>query len=263
MKKIAIIPNTTKKGIEDVISRIKSIISDRAEILSQGDMQGADFAIVLGGDGSIIRAARNANGIPLVGINLGHVGFMSEIDSTSIDNAIENLILGKYEIEKRMMLSAVAFANGEQIDCGTALNDIVVTKNDGAKLIASTLYSNNEFIKDYVSDGIIVSTPTGSTGYGLSAGGPVILPTMQLMSITAICPHMLSTRPIIIPDDSELRIELNDSIDINKALVVVDGKIMTSLNMGDSIKICKSEVPMNLIKLGSTSFYNVLLNKLG
>ena len=280
MKRIGIIPNSGKDiGLKNT-KRVIEYLSGKADIYMIKDYstlgqqvhyvdmedfyQRIDTAIVLGGDGTIIQIATNCakHNISVLGINLGTIGFMTEVEIDNINESLEKMLNDDYKIEKRMLLKSEIFKNGVLQSVQHALNDVVISKTIGEKLIGIELYTNGELVNKYTADGLIIATPTGSTGYSISAGGPVVDPIMQLYIATPICAHMLSVRSAILSADKEIEIRLNSRATDNDALVTSDGDVQGYVCDKDKIRITKSKYTFNLIKTGTQSFYDTLLSKL-
>lgn len=221
----------------------------------------ADCVLVLGGDGTLIRAANRllGTGIPIFGINLGTLGFLTETGIAGMEQALGQLINGEYDMETRMMLQVNA---GEDF-ADTALNDVVITRSGFSRLISVRVYVNEKLVDTYRGDGVIVATPTGSTGYNLSAGGPVVLPNASLIVITPICPHSLNARSIIVSDKDSLRlvIEKEKKTQEEEAIVTVDGRNAKELRAADWITIEKSAGVTHLVKLKDRTFFEILREK--
>lgn len=226
-----------------------------------------ECAIVLGGDGTIIQAANDLLGmnIPIMGINLGTLGFLAEIEQDNIDTALEALYKDNYTKQERMMLFGRITSQGEAIFEGTALNDIVITRSGFSRIISVSIYINEELVDRYRGDGVIISTPTGSTGYSLSSGGPVIKPDAKVMVITPICPHTLGARSIVISAEDCVRIQINESkkTQEEEAIATIDGRKVFLLHSGDNIKINRAKETTSLIKINGVSFFNTLRTKIG
>lgn len=224
-----------------------------------------ECAIVLGGDGTIIRAANDLRSlsIPILGINLGTLGFLTEIEKSNIYSALDNLIDDLYAIDKRMMLSGKILIDDELKEERYAMNDIVVTRRDFSKIISVTIYVNREYVDTYRGDGVIISTPTGSTGYNMSAGGPIVLPNTKSIVITPICPHTFMNRSIIVSDEDEITIMLEETKknQYEKAIVTLDGNQGIELKNGDKVVINKAKEEIKLLKIYDTSFFEILRNK--
>lgn len=222
----------------------------------------ADIVIVLGGDGTLLRAARFVAGFqtPLLGVNLGHLGFLTEIEEAEIYPFIEKILAGEYKVEKRMMLSATIHRNDENIANFCALNDFVINKGSFARLISLETYLADELINSYSSDGVIVSTPTGSTAYSLSAGGPIVDPSLNVCIITPICPHTLASRPLVIPPEKIIKVIIKAVR--TDAMLTVDGQHGYKLKNNDIILISKANYATSLIKVKGRSFFDILREKL-
>lgn len=274
MKKVVLIPNTTKdkdffvtKKVIKSLEKYVDVFLDRELIgdlsdkyISDNAYKNADCAIVIGGDGTILKAASKCAeaDIPILGINLGRIGFMTEVEVDEVEDAIKALISGNFTTEERMMLKVSFSKSGKEYH---ALNDAVISKTDNSKLISMDLYSADDLINKYIADGLIISTPTGSTGYNLSAGGPVVNPLMELFVATPMCPHMLTARPAVMPASDVLRVAL-DKDNENCALVTLDGEIVGKIENSDEVIITKSEYKTKIIKIKKQSFYNIFTGKL-
>jgi NAD+ kinase len=224
-----------------------------------------ECAIVLGGDGTIIRAANDlrSRSIPILGINLGTLGFLTEIEKGNIRTALERLMDSKFVIEKRMMLSGKIIIDHELMEEKYAMNDIVITRRDFSKIISATIFVNHEYVDTYRGDGVIISTPTGSTGYNLSAGGPIMLPNTKSIVITPICPHTFMNRSIIVSDEDEITVIIGETKknQYEKAIVTLDGNPGIELKKGDKVVIKKAVEEIKLLKIYDTSFFEILRNK--
>lgn len=225
-----------------------------------------DCILVLGGDGTLLQAAADTMGrnIPLLGINLGTLGFMAEVERANLENALKTLINGGYYVEERMMLEGRICHDGQMIKELHALNDIVLTRRGSLKIVAYDIYVNGQFLNSYHADGLIVSTPTGSTGYNMSAGGPIVEPTAKILLLTPICPHTIGGRSIVLsPDDEiEIRIRGGRSGEQQELEVNFDGSCTGNLSEGDSIKIGRSDQVTKFIRLSKVSFLEILHKKL-
>ncbi|MCM1024912.1 MAG: NAD(+)/NADH kinase [Roseburia sp.] len=226
----------------------------------------ADCMIVLGGDGTMLRAVRETRGLrlPMIGVNLGTLGYMTEIEPANLEESLERLIAGDYVQESRMMLNGrVRFSEGGTEE-GWALNDIVISRKGSLRIIRFYIYVNGQFLKDYSADGVIVTTPTGSTGYNLSAGGPLIEPGAKLIMLTPICPHTLNQRSIILSAEDEVEIEIPQGREESVQTVEAsfDGGHVIPLRTGDRIRVVQSEKQAEFIRLNRVSFLEVLHRKL-
>jgi len=228
--------------------------------------QDVDCMIVLGGDGTVLQAARETKKlhIPIIGVNLGTLGYMTEIELVNLEDSLDRLIAGEYEQENRMMLNGrVLFADGREEE-GWALNDIVITRSGSLQIIKFNIYVNGQFLNNYNADGMIVTTPTGSTGYNLSAGGPLIEPRAKLIMLTPICPHSLNQRSIILSPEDVIEIEIPESREgVSQTVeVTFDGSHVVPLCTGDKIRIVRSEKMTEFIQLNQVSFLEVLHKKM-
>lgn len=226
----------------------------------------ADCMIVLGGDGTVLQAARLTKmlRVPIIGVNLGTLGYMTEVEVPNLEESLERLIAGDYVQESRMMLGGRAtFADGRREE-GWALNDIVISRSGPLQIIKFNIYVNGQFLNDYSADGVIVTTPTGSTGYNLSAGGPLVEPGARLIVLTPICPHSLNQRSIVLSPEDVIEIQIpargesgNQNVEAN-----FDGSHVIPLGTGDRLRIVRSEETTEFLKLGQGSFLDVLHRKM-
>ena len=255
MKNFAVAYNKKIVNSFEVMSEIKSALSQKKCSVASLDIDnlksGYDFVFVVGGDGTILKAARYyaKTSTPIFGINLGRLGFLSQSSKDSINLVIEDILLDKYRIEERTMLES---------DSRVALNDFVIKGTTTGRTSRFSLKINGEFVFDYLADGIIVTTPTGSTAYGLSAGGPVISPKVNAFVIVPICPHTLTSRPVVIPDNEEITICAGD--EDASYFASTDGQEFYKFKKEISIK--KSSYSAKLALLENNEFYSVLRNKL-
>ncbi len=284
MTNLVLIPNTSKnieKG--EILSLIEDLqsagchvglpedcrepfayLKDRVTWFPDREAYAAcDAAVVLGGDGSIISAAHRLLGlsVPIIGINFGHIGFLAEIEMSEI-GSIHNLLSREYTIEERMMLDAVVTDRaGRRKGAYTVLNDIVLTNGPIAHLISFDVRCDGMLMETCRADGFIAATPTGSTAYSLSAGGPVLEPTLEAICLTPICPHTLSTRPIIVRGNSVIRLENFNSKDA-AVFLNADGMDDVPIENGDTVEIRRSQYITKLIRIRERGFYHALHHKL-
>lgn len=280
MKKIAIIPNNGKDiGLLNT-KKIIAYLADKAELymdtaysvigmdvnyVTADELYNtAEILLVLGGDGTILQCAVESakKRIPILGINLGRIGFMTEVEIDDIENALNKLLTDDYVTEKRMMMRIEIKKDNTLQSCCHALNDVVVSKSDGTRLIGMELYTDGLLVNRYIADGLIIATPTGSTGYSISAGGPVVDPRMQLYVATPICAHMLSVRSAVLPSEKTIKIRLDKTYPECDAIVSADGDVQGYIKAADEVIISKSEYEFELIKIGNQSFYDTVLKKL-
>ena len=224
--------------------------TDVSEILPE-----TEAALVLGGDGTVIQAARELAGyhLPIMGINLGTLGFLTEVEMEHATEAIELLLAGQYRLEERIMLSGTVYKAGEAVYRAEALNDIVITRSGYSRIVSMQVVVNGQPLTHYRGDGVILSTPTGSTAYNLSAGGPVILPEGRAFAITPICAHSLEIRSIVASAEDCIRIEIATSKKSQKeeAIVSFDGNTGILLETGDMVEVKKAMQQTYFIKIGS------------
>ncbi len=227
---------------------------------------GVDCMIVLGGDGTVLQAARETKKlhIPIIGVNLGTLGYMTEIEPYALEEALDRLIAGDYEQENRMMLNGKVFHKDGRTEEGWALNDIVISRSGSLQIIKFNIYVNGQFLHDYKADGMIVTTPTGSTGYNLSAGGPLVEPKAKLIMLTPICPHALNQRSIILSPEDVIEIEIPTGREEQPQIVEAnfDGSHKVELVTGDKIRIVQSEKITEFIQLNQVSFLEMLHKKM-
>lgn len=226
----------------------------------------ADCMIVLGGDGTVLQAVREMaeRSVPIIGVNLGTLGYMTEIEPSGLEAALERLIDGDYEQESRMMLNGRAILGQGQTRESWALNDIVIARSGSLQIIKYRIYVNGQFLNEYEADGVIVTTPTGSTGYNLSAGGPLVEPKAKLIVLTPICPHSLNQRSLILSAEDSIEIEIPQGREGMTQAVEAsfDGSFAVPLGMGDRIRIVRSERVTDFIRLNQVSFLETLHRKM-
>ena len=280
MKNIALIPNAgrdknykyTKELINIIGSRANILLSKKHADVGEGvcyveDRElssKADILIALGGDGTILGVVSEALGydVPVLGINLGHLGFLAEIEPFNMEYAVNKILTDDFEIESRAMIRADIYRGGESIKTLHALNDILVARASFSRLLRLRTTIDAHLLDSFVADGVILSTPTGSTAYSLSAGGPIVDPSLEAMLITPVCPHSMHTRPMVVPLAKELMVELEEGYDDEGAFVSADGKQGINLAPGDVVRASKSEHTIKLVKITDTTFYDTIRQKL-
>jgi NAD+ kinase len=221
-----------------------------------------DLVVVLGGDGTMIAAARSLGDreVPVLGINLGTLGYLAEFHVEEMTAALEAIIGGVYCIDRRMMLTAELVRGSETLLSNRVLNDVVVSKSALARIVEIDVRLDGLFVNEFRADGLIVATPTGSTAYNLSAGGPIIYPSMNAVVITPICPHTLSNRPLLVPDDVEIEIVLKTQKE--EVALTLDGQVGFQLEAGDRVLVRKSRTTFNLLQPPNRNYFEVLRGKL-
>lgn len=269
MKQYVIIVNKERDGQLALTKRVEARLSENGcgyqTVTEETEpiRLPVDGAIVLGGDGTLIRAANRLlrKEIPILGINAGTLGFLTGIEAAEAEQGIDRLCLGEYTVEPRMMLDV--YVNGKYLD--TVLNDVVINRCGFSRLVSLSVYVNHSLLNVVSGDGLIVSTPTGSTGYNLSAGGAVVQPQAELMLITPICPHSLNSRGVITSAEDEIQIEVERGkrSQDREVTVTLDGQESVELAPGDRIVMKKSSNRTQLVKLDQRTFFEVLRTKLG
>lgn len=228
--------------------------------------EGTECVIVLGGDGTLMRAARNIvdRQIPIIGINLGTLGYLAEIDKESILPALDCLMEDRFTVERRMMLKGRVMHKGQETGRGIALNDIVISRNGGMHVVPLKNYVDGTYLNSYRADGVILSTPTGSTGYSLSVGGPMISPEASLILLTPLAAHTLNTRSIVLAAESKITVEIGENRDENqeKTAVFFDGLTHYPMVTGDTVEIRRFEKDALIIKIHHDSFLETLRRKM-
>ena len=221
-----------------------------------------DWVVVLGGDGTLLGAARKIGryGLPILGINLGGLGFLTEIPLKRLYKDIEKLANGEIALEKRLMLQASILRNNEERCHFSVLNDVVINKGALARIVDLRVFIDGRFLTTFRADGLIVSTPTGSTGYNLSAGGPIVYPDLEALIVAPICPFTLTHRPIILPDKSVIEIEMGENSE--QVTLTFDGQVGFDLIDGDRVIISKSDKKLKLIKSPGQDYFDILRTKL-
>lgn len=223
----------------------------------------AELVVVLGGDGTLISVARLFSGkdVPILGVNLGSLGFLTEITLEELYTRLEKCLEGNPRVSERMMLEVTLHREGQEIEKCHVLNDMVINKGALARIVDLETRVNCHFLTTYKADGLIVSTPTGSTGYSLSAGGPIIHPLMSCIAITPICPHTLTNRPIVVTDESVISITVTSSFD-EKVYLTLDGQVGFELREGDSVEVRKALKTTSLVMSRSRDYFEILRTKL-
>lgn len=223
-----------------------------------------DLAIVVGGDGTLLKAGRllSDRDIPVIGINLGRLGFLVDISPNEISEQLTKMLHDKYTLEKRSLLHAQAFRGEQSLGEGVALNDVVLHVRNDIRMIEFTTHIDNHFVNTQRADGIVVATPTGSTAYSLSGGGPILHPGLNANVLVPICPHTLSNRPLVVSNESQINISLCENRNVN-ARVSFDGQSNINLKAGDRVVIRHKAHQLKLMHPEGYDYYHILRNKLG
>ena len=239
-----------------------AIINETSSYEKREISQQADLLIVLGGDGTLLSVAQAAHpyNIPILAVNLGSLGFLAEISIDELYPTLENILAGKFEIENRMLLNACIWRNGEKVEDHNVLNDVVINKGVVARVINLQVLVNGQYMTSYRADGLIIATPTGSTAYSLSAGGPIIHPSMHTLVLSPICPFTLTNRSILIPDQSIIQVKLAAKYD--DVRVTLDGQEGYDMRAEDILEIKKTKTSLQLIRGPNKNYYQILRDKL-
>ena len=269
MKKIILLGDISKKKIRETITRLEPLFRKKSHlsVINISDEDAlinvtADLVFVFGGDGTILSASRKLYNkqIPLIGIHLGKFGFLAELTLQDINDSLERLCSGEYVISQRMLLTCKVIRSKQVINETVGLNDAVISRTSLSRLISIKLYVNGKIVTTYSCDGLIVSTPAGTTAHSLSAGGPIVTPDMEAFAITPICPHTLSNRPLVVSGSSKIEMEqISESKGVG---LTVDGQVYFDVKAGDRIVIEKADKKLQLIDTQTRTFYDVLREKL-
>lgn len=278
MLTIGVYPNRNKRDADLVLQRVVAFYREKGVKLVLPQDAARDFGypdfgvnmaetemdlvLTIGGDGTLLNACRKvaARNIPVCGINIGRLGFLADIELAELESKLEKILHKAYHIEERLMLMAL-IKRGDKMHCvGSAINDVVVTKGGVARMLRLGLSIDRSLVANYQADGIIVSTATGSTGYSLSAGGPIINPRVKLLLETPICPHTLNARPMIISEEEEVCVQITASH--RDIVLTFDGQDSCSLLPGDEIIVRKSPVAAQIVKFEDKNYYQTMRSKL-
>lgn len=257
-----------ERGVLDHVSTMSEnrrvgleYLGESAVLRSSAD---ADLIVSLGGDGTLLRAARFLDGapIPVLGVNLGRLGFLTSCGISEFEDALRAVVAGRYEVDARMLLAGMAIeSNGNVRDQWYALNDIVMHKGGFARVLSVRVSVNGEMLGIYTADGIVISSPTGSTAYSLSAGGPLVDPSIDAILVTPISPHALAIRPLVLPPNVSVELEAMDFPE--DVVITVDGQIGTQFKSGERLSIRRAEHRVHIVRFANTSFFERLRVKLG
>ena len=238
------------------------------EIAEQGVLLGAPETVqalfTLGGDGTLLRGARWLDGhnVPILGINLGRLGFLTSCSGTDFEDGVRRFARGDFLSEPRMALESCALDRDGRERCGwRSLNDVVLHKGGFARVVRFTVFVDEEPIGSYSADGLVVSTPTGSTGYSLSAGGPIVVPTVESIVLTPVSPHTLAMRPLVLPPQVEVKVRADDGPE--ELLVTIDGQVGTTFTGGETLVVRRARNPVQIVRFPGTTFFTRLRRKLG
>ena len=281
MKTIGLAPNPHKENAVELASELADWLIERGiEVRITEETAGAmgkqqlgasdeqvmecHLLVVLGGDGSMLRWSRMAapKGLPMMGVNFGQYGFITEVHPDQAKSALAKILAGEYSVSERVGLNVTVTRNGTQVASNYGLNDVVVSKGDISRMLGLKTYVGNKYIVTYAADGIIVASPTGSTAYSLSAGGPVVHPDVCVLVITPICPHTLNVRSLVVPDSESVQIVSEGREDDPSMVLAVDGQLREHITGSDVVEIRRADFTAKLVQFGPQTFYNKLQTRL-
>lgn len=250
-----------RRGLETFLDEKVARAAGVGDISSYVPGETYDLVVVLGGDGTLLSVARELRpGVPVLGVNMGNLGFLSEVGREQLYPALVEVLAGRFEVDDRVRFTVRLVRSGGSESEFHVLNDVVIAKSALSRIIELTLRVDGQLVATYRSDGLIVSTPTGSTAYNLSAGGPIVSPTLPVCVLTPICPHTFSLRPLVVPDRSVVEITLDTQRE--EVYLTLDGQEGTSLGFRDRIEVTRSPHAISLVRVDSHSFYDGLREKL-
>ncbi|MDY7009569.1 MAG: NAD(+)/NADH kinase [Planctomycetota bacterium] len=268
-KRILIIVNISKTGVLEQVESLRGWFTEHAEVAGVIDVQGnediagvqADLCVVFGGDGTLLASARRVApaGIPMMGVNMGKLGFLADFSIEQMTEHLDAILAGKVRPVERMMLQ-VALVGGKDTFSSPAANDVVISAGAPFRMIELCVKRNEDHITTFMGDGVVVATPTGSTGYSLSAGGPILEPTLDAMVITPIAPHTLAMRPVVVGGDATIGITA-DRLNPGTTLVI-DGQVSAPIKVEQSVEIRRADRPARIISNPSGTFFRTLIDKL-
>ncbi len=278
MIRLGVVGHTGYDGLADILASLAEVSPqlgirpifepELRDVLGQGATLGPDTDIdallTLGGDGTLLRGARLLDGreVPVLGVNLGRLGFLTSCGPEELGDALRRLAAGQFHAERRMTLEARAIdGGGVERERWRALNDVVLHKGGKARIVRLGVTIDGDSVGSYFADGIVLATPTGSTAYNLSAGGPVVVPTVESIVLTPISPHTLAVRPLVLPADATITVRAED--DPEELLVTIDGQVATTFATGERIEVRRSERPVFIVRFPGTTFFTRLQRKLG
>jgi NAD+ kinase len=276
--RLGVVGHRGYEGLGDVLRRLGDLATrldirlafepDLHDLAGQheriGDVEELDALLTLGGDGTLLRGARSLHGraVPILGINLGRLGFLTSCGIDDLEAGIERLARGEFQAERRMALDVRALdTSGSERQRWFALNDVVLHKGGFARMVSLHVAANGESIASYSADGIVVATPTGSTAYNLSAGGPIVYPTVESILLTPISPHTMSVRSLVLPPSAEITLRADDGPE--ELLVTVDGQVGTTFARGETLVVCRSDRAVHIVRFPGTTFFARMRLKLG
>ena len=278
MMQIAVFPNISKRRAGEIVERIFNFYKNKDVRLVMPATEARQFrkeeyglpciervhidmALSIGGDGTLLGVCRRFDdqGVPVCGINLGTLGFLADIEPRELESRLTKILAGQYRVERRLLLSGYVRNDLGEKFLGNAINDVVITKGGVARMLYLGLYVNQTHLMDYKADGIIVSSPTGSTAYSLSAGGPILNPNIRALLLTPICAHTFQMRPLIVNEDDEVLIKISAMQDV---MVTLDGQVSYQIQPNDEVVVRKSKATAQIVKFDDKNYYDVLKAKM-
>jgi len=257
------LPERGARALVDETERIDGLPTSVERVATDRLAESAQLIVAVGGDGSMLHAARQAAmaGIPLLGINRGRLGFLADVPPSERHEPLDRVLAGEFESDERMLLRAEIVSAGATQYCGLALNDVVVKRQDTGRMLEYRSYVDGRFVNNHGGDGFIVATPTGSTAYALSCGGPIVAPVLDAIVLAPICPHTLSDRPIVIPGDSVTEVQVGDET-TDRAEVNCDGEVAGIICAGDTLRVAAAPQRLTLIHPTGYDYFEILRSKL-
>ena len=278
MLQLAVFPNMSKRRAGEIVERIFDFYRNKNVRLVMPATEARQFrkeefglpcvervhidmALSIGGDGTLLGVCRRfkEQGVPVCGINLGTLGFLADIEPQELESRLGKILIGEYIVEHRLLLSGYIRNDLGEKFLGNAINDVVISKGGGARMLKLGTYVNNTHLMNYKADGVIISSPTGSTAYSLSAGGPILNPTIRALLLTPICPHTFQMRPLAVSEDDEICIKIDANRDL---MVTLDGQEIFQIQPGDDVVVRKSRAVAKIVKFADKNYYDVLKAKL-
>jgi len=268
MKRLLILGNKEKDHVREAVQEIEPWLRRRAEITVDLGMECEvkagqfDFAVVFGGDGSVLRAARMLaeHQVPIIGINVGKFGFLTETTSEQAREALSDVLDGRFSVAERMMLRCDLLRGGQPVESSFGLNDVVVSRTALSRLMTIDFFVNEELVTTYRADGLIISTPVGSTAHSMAAGGPIVSPELDAFIVSPICPHTLSNRPLVLPAGVRLQAEVKGFSE--PPSLTIDGQVNWALHEGCRAAVHRANESARLIQTGRWTYFETLRNKL-
>jgi NAD+ kinase len=269
MKKILIVYNPRKPGIGKALANLKKLLSKKGinTVIRNvsSNLPQSDLCIALGGDGTILKVGRKLSclKVPVLGVNLGSLGFLAEFSYNDLTRMIPKILKEQLNVENRIILNIEVNRKGKKVYSSAAVNDCIIHTGQSMRVTLFKVKINNRLLAEYIGDGLILSTPTGSTAYSLAAQGPIVYPALPVFVITPICPHTLSQRPIIVPSEDTISVDIARHKSDKGVVLSIDGQETFNLKINDKVNIKSSKDKFLLVRHPGHNYYNILQNKLG